>query len=72
MSVSAIPAGRVVVDTPARRMRRRLLKNKPAVISAVALVLLVLVAILAPYLAPQHYAAGELSANFARPSERYP
>jgi len=42
------------------------------VISAVALVLLVLVAILAPYLAPQHYAAGELSANFARPSERYP
>ena len=72
MSVSAITAGRAVVDTPARRMRKRLLKNKPAVISAAMLVLLVLVAVLAPYLAPQHYAAGELSANFARPSTRFP
>ena len=72
MSVSAIAARRAGVDTPARRMRKRLLKNKPAVISAAMLVLLVLVAVLAPYLAPQHYAAGELSANFARPSARFP
>jgi oligopeptide transport system permease protein len=72
VSVTAVPTRRVVADTPARRIRRRLLKNKPAVISAVALVLLVLVAVLAPYLAPQHYAAGELSANFAQPSARFP
>jgi len=63
---------RVVIDTPARRIRRSLLKNKPAVISAVLLVLLILVAVFAPYLAPQHYAAGELASNFARPGARFP
>jgi len=63
---------RVVIDTPARRIRRSLLKNKPAVISAVLLVLLILVAVFAPYLAPQHYAAGDLASNFARPGARFP
>ena len=65
-------APRTRIDTPGRRALRQLLKNKPAVISAWLLIALGLVAIFAPQLAPQHYAAGELSANFAKPSARFP
>ena len=62
----------VVIDTPGRRVRKRLLKNKPAVISLVVLVLLVLVAVFAPWIAPKHYASGDLMANFATPGARFP
>lgn len=59
-------------DTPAKRAFRRLLKNAPATVSACLLLLLVLVALFAPSIAPHDYAAGDFSANFARPSERFP
>lgn len=63
---------RARIDTPCRRALRQLSKNKPAVVSAWLLLALVLVAIFAPQLAPQHYAAGDFSANFAKPSARFP
>ena len=59
-------------DTPARRALRRLLKHKLAVAGAIVLILLVLVAIFAPWLAPQPYDRGDLFANYAKPSARFP
>ncbi len=60
------------IDTPARRAVRRLLKHRAAVAGAIVLVLLVFVAIFAPWLAPQGYADGDLFANYAKPSARFP
>lgn len=63
---------RTRIDSPARRAFRQLRRNVPASVSAVVLLLLVLVAVFAPQLAPHDYAAGDFSANFAKPSERFP
>ena len=65
-------ARRSASDSPSRRALRRLLRHRAAVVGGVILVLLVLVAILAPYLAPHGYADGDLLANYAPPSARFP
>ncbi len=55
------------LDTPGRRALKRLRRNRPAVASALFLVALLLVAVLAPWVAPKHYAEANFMATFARP-----
>jgi len=50
---------------------RRLRKNKLAVVSLVVIILMFLVAILAPYLAPYPYDKEDFSQSFARPSREH-
>ncbi len=73
MSVLAAPAGtrRTASDTPSRRAWRRLLRNRPAVIGGVTLIVLILIAILAPVLAPYPYDQADLFATYAPPGERF-
>lgn len=60
------------IDTPAARAARQLRRNVPAMVSAAVLVVLIFVAMFAPQIAPHDFAAGDLSANFAKPSARFP
>ncbi len=50
---------------------RRLLKNKMAVIGGIIIIILILLAIFAPYIAPYHYAKGSLLENYAKPGAKY-
>ncbi len=69
--VAAAARGTAKVDSPGRRAVRRLLRNKPAVASAVFLVALILVAAAAPWVAPKHFAEANFMATFARPGGEY-
>jgi len=46
---------------------RRLLKNKMAVLGGIIVIVLLILAIFAPYIAPYHYAEGSLKDNYAKP-----
>lgn len=59
-------------SSPRRRAIRRLLKHRAAVVGAAVLVVLIGIAIFAPWLAPHGYAEGDLFANYAPPSSRFP
>jgi oligopeptide transport system permease protein len=50
---------------------RQLLKNKVAVISGIYIIILILMAIFAPLLAPSHFAEGSLIDNYAKPGTDY-
>lgn len=50
---------------------RRLRKNKLAVVSLVVLLLLIIIALLAPIIAPYHYAEQDLNNRFAAPSSQH-
>ena len=50
---------------------RQLLKNKVAVGAGIFLIILVLIAVFADYIAPYHYAEGNLADNYALPGEKY-
>jgi len=44
---------------------RRLYKNKMAVLGGIIIIILFILAIFAPYIAPYHYAEGSLKDNYA-------
>ncbi len=50
---------------------RRLLKNKMAVLGGIIVIVLLILAIFAPYIAPYHYAEGSLKDNYAKPGDKY-
>lgn len=50
---------------------RRLLKNKMAVLGGIIIIVLLILAIFAPYIAPYHYAEGSLISNYAKPGTKY-
>ncbi len=50
---------------------RRLLKNKMAVLGGIIIIVLLILAIFAPYIAPYHYAEGSLINNYAKPGTKY-
>ena len=50
---------------------RRLLKNKMAVLGGIIFIVLLIIAIFAPYIAPYHYAEGSLKENFAQPGSKF-
>ena len=50
---------------------RRLLKNKMAVLGGIIIIVLFILAIFAPYIAPYHYAEGSLIDNYAKPGTKY-
>jgi len=50
---------------------RRLLKNKMAVLGGIIIIVLFILAIFAPYIAPYHYAEGSLKDNFAKPGSQF-
>lgn len=50
---------------------RRLLKNKMAVLGGIIVIILLILAIFAPYIAPYHYADGSLINNYAKPGTKY-
>jgi oligopeptide transport system permease protein len=50
---------------------RRLLKNKMAVLGGIIIIVLFILAIFAPYIAPYHYAEGSLLDNYAKPGTKY-
>jgi len=50
---------------------RQLIKNKVAVVAGIFLILLVLMAIFADFIAPFHYADGNLRDNYALPGDKY-
>jgi len=50
---------------------RRLLKNKMAVLGGIIIIVLLILAIFAPYIAPYHYAEGSLKDNYAKPGDKY-
>lgn len=50
---------------------RRLLKNKMAVLGGIIIIVLLILAIFAPYIAPYHYADGSLINNYAKPGTKY-
>lgn len=58
--------------TPVQRGFRRLLRNRAALLGSVIVVVLVVVALFAPWIAPHGYVQGSLLANYAPPSARYP
>lgn len=58
--------------SPQRRALRRLLRHRLAVAGGVILVILLLIAIFAPWLAPKGFDEGDLLANYAPPSARFP
>ena len=51
---------------------RQLVKNKIAVVSGAFLLLLILTAVFAQFVAPYHYAEGNLKANYALPGKEFP
>jgi ABC-type dipeptide/oligopeptide/nickel transport system permease subunit len=60
------------IDTPSRRAWRRLRKNRLALGSGVFLVLVTLVAVFAPWVAPKHFATADFLNTFARPGPGFP
>lgn len=50
---------------------RRLLKNKMAVLGGIIVIVLLILAIFAPYIAPYHYTEGSLMNNYAKPGIKY-
>jgi oligopeptide transport system permease protein len=50
---------------------RRLLKNKMAVLGGIIVIVLLILAIFAPYIAPYHFAEGSLKDNYAKPGTKY-
>jgi len=50
---------------------RRLLKNKMAVLGGIIIIVLFILAIFAPYIAPYHYAEGSLIDNYAKPGTQF-
>ena len=50
---------------------RRLLKNKMAVLGGIIIIVLFILAIFAPYIAPYHYAEGSLIDNYAKPGSQF-
>jgi len=50
---------------------RRLLKNKMAVLGGIIILVLFILAIFTPYIAPYHYAKGSLLDNYAKPGAKY-
>ncbi len=50
---------------------RRLCKNKMAVLGGIIIIILLILAIFAPYIAPSHYAEGSLKDNYAKPGDKY-
>ena len=50
---------------------RRMCKNKMAVLGAIIIIVLLILAIFAPYIAPYHYAEGNLKDNYAKPGDKY-
>jgi len=60
------------VESPALDAFRRLIKNKLAMIGGILILLLILIAIFAPLIAPKPYYEGDLLMNNAPPSKGYP
>jgi ABC-type dipeptide/oligopeptide/nickel transport system permease subunit len=50
---------------------RRLLKNKMAILGGIIILVLLTLAIFAPYIAPYHFAEGSLLDNYAKPGIKY-
>ena len=50
---------------------QRFLRNKIAMVSAIFIILLILVAIFAPYVAPKHYAEEDFFASYEMPGENF-
>jgi oligopeptide transport system permease protein len=50
---------------------RRMCKNKMAILGAIIIIALLILAIFAPYIAPYHYAEGNLKDNYAKPGDKY-
>ena len=50
---------------------RRMCKNKMAVLGMIIIMVLLIIAIFAPYVAPYHYADGSLKDNYAKPGTKY-
>ena len=50
---------------------RRLCKNKMSVLGGIIIIILVILSIFAPYIAPYHYADGSFMNNYEKPGERY-
>ncbi|MFH1940150.1 MAG: ABC transporter permease, partial [bacterium] len=50
---------------------RRLLKNKMAVLGGIIVIVLLILAIFAPYIAPYHFTKGNLVDNYAKPGQKY-
>lgn len=59
-------------NSPQRRALRRLLRHRAAVAGGILLILLILIAIFAPWLAPKPFDEGDLLANYAPPSAKFP
>jgi ABC-type dipeptide/oligopeptide/nickel transport system permease subunit len=74
----AVAERAVRLETPVRKERSpwgdawyQLTRNRVAVASLIFIVLLVLVAVFAPALAPYHFAEGSLEENYALPGDKY-
>jgi len=50
---------------------RRMCKNKMAVLGGIIIAVLLILAIFAPYIAPYHFAKGNLVDNYAKPGAKY-
>ena len=50
---------------------RRLCKNKMSVLGGIIIIILAILSIFAPYIAPYHYADGSFMNNYEKPGERY-
>src|SRR4051795_3273219 len=70
-TVSSLPAARPAVLPPTSGFVRRFCRNRTAVVSLIILLLITLVAIFAPYLAPHDPARSSLRAIMKPPSAMY-
>lgn len=50
---------------------RRLIKNRMAVTGGITVILLIMIAVFAPFIAPQHYTKGSFKDNYAKPGNKY-
>jgi len=50
---------------------RRLCKNKMSVLGGIVIIILTIISIFAPYIAPYHYADGSFIHNYEKPGEKY-